>query len=715
MGMFDDLIPSVATGMPGGATPDVVPAKDGKPTKPDVGRGAALARGVGQGVTVGLGDELLGASIASGIPEAIAGLTGEDRNAFVRVLGKVIEKPATLASPSIGALRLLYEQLTGKGEATGRYEEVRDIERERNKTAQEQYPGTYLTGQIAGSLAVPVPGGAATLPARIGRGAATGGVVGGVTGFGEGEGLGGSVTQGASGAVIGGGVGGAAAPVVEGVVQGGRALAQPVINAFRGAVNPELEASRRVIGAIDRDVRASPTGTPGLTPQEFMANSGPGGPAAIMDMGGDLTRRLADSAAITSPEGRTALNQVIEPRFEGQNSRVTGWLKNTFNFPNAFAQRTAIDAQEKTVNKVRYDKAFATHPEPMWDEALAGLAQDPMVQSAIRRASAAVHSERTVEGFRPLNNPFTFEQSSGRLMLRQDQNGKVTYPDLQFWNAVKKELDANGSREAQSFAKSLRNHLDELTRDPKTGVSVYKEAREGAMGFFQAENALEAGENFVKLKLGNREARAQLAKMTPQQRQLFQDGFVSRYIEELNTVSDKRSILNKISDAPEAKEKLSMVLGQHRANELEAMLRVEGILDLPRQAIKGNSWTAQRLYDLGLAGGGIGVGVGGYNTDPTQMTYGAVLAAISTGGKKIDQRVAQRVAQLLASNDPARLNLGITLVARSERMLENLRSTDRRIASAGAQQTSGLGPSIQGPVAGRAEGEQPQSVGESYQ
>jgi hypothetical protein len=36
------------------------------------------------------------------------------------------------------------------------------------------------------------------------------------------------------------------------------------------------------------------------------------------------------------------------------------------------------------------------------------------------------------------------------------------------------------------------------------------------------------------------EARRALAQMTPQERQLFQDGFVSRFIETLNQVGDRR-------------------------------------------------------------------------------------------------------------------------------------------------------------------------------
>ncbi|MCK1465776.1 hypothetical protein IVB34_47710 [Bradyrhizobium sp. 2] len=95
--------------------------------------------------------------------------------------------------------------------------------------------------------------------------------------------------------------------------------------------------------------------------------------------------------------------------------------------------------------------------------------------------------------------------------------------------------------------------------------------------------------------------------MTPQERQLFQDGFVSRFVETLNQVGDRRNILNQIASSPAAREKLNVALGPQRAAELEAGLRVEGIMDLARNAVQGNSTTARQLAELGLAGGAYGL------------------------------------------------------------------------------------------------------------
>ena len=86
-------------------------------------------------------------------------------------------------------------------------------------------------------------------------------------------------------------------------------------------------------------------------------------------------------------------------------------------------------------------------------------------------------------------------------MFARGKGGVPAYPNLQFWDYTKRELDQTaqvarraGRNEeadvAQQLARSLRNELDQH-------VKSYKAARGTAFDFFQAENALDAGSNFV--------------------------------------------------------------------------------------------------------------------------------------------------------------------------------------------------------------------------
>ena len=180
-------------------------------------------------------------------------------------------------------------------------------------------------------------------------------------------------------------------------------------------------------------------------------------------------------------------------------------------------------------------------------------------------------------------------------------------PSLQFWDAVKQNLDDKigalqrsgekaAARDALGLKQALVNRLDET-------VPAYKEARQGAAGFFDAENALEAGQKAVTSKMTNAQIRAGLAKMKPSEKQLFQDGFVDAYVERIRNTADRSNVLNRIANTPIAKERLQLALGPAKAKELETFLHVENVMDRARSAVQGNSMTARYLTELGLAGG----------------------------------------------------------------------------------------------------------------
>lgn len=644
-------------------------ADDPLSATPKMGGGEVALEGYLSGVSGNLRDEIYGLSEASGLPNELGGFRAP-----------------------VGGARLLWEYLSkNPGEAQRIYEQARDEKRSIQKQAREERPGTYLAGQVGGAVAL--PGGAmmqaATLPARMVRSGAVGAGYGGIAGFGEGEGLSESAKGAATGAAVGAGVGAVAPPLVEGLVQGARSTVGPLIRGVRGALNPESEAARRVVTAIDRDVRASPTGTPGITPQELTASAQQGGPAALMDLGGETTRGLARSAANTSPEGRATLNQAINQRFEGQAGRVTDWLRHTFHFPNATAQQEALEQTARSVNRGAYARAYRDGDRGVWSPELERLTSSPDVVAAMREAATKGKSRAVTEGFGGFNPGVTFD--NGIVNFQRGRTGQPTYPNLQFWDYTKRALDdaeraarrAGRTEEASvlgQLSRSLRAELD-------TQVPSYGQARAGAASFFGAENALEAGQNFVRTNLGIRETRAALARMSPTERQLFQDGFVSRFIETLEATGDRRSVLNKIASSPAAREKLTLALGPQRAAELEAGLRVEGIMDLARGAVQGNSTTARQLAELGFAGGAYGLGAMNFGAmDPHTLGITALAGALAAGRRGIDQRVSRQVAEMLSSNDPSVLRRGIQAIARSEGLINALRSADRRLASVGGQQ-----------------------------
>jgi hypothetical protein len=90
--------------------------------------------------------------------------------------------------------------------------------------------------------------------------------------------------------------------------------------------------------------------------------------------------------------------------------------------------------------------------------------------------------------------------------------------------------------------------------------------------------------------------------------------------------------------------------------------------------------------ELGLAGGAGGLTGAYLSGDWKGAGMGILTAGLARGKFKVDQNVATKVGQMLASNDPQIVRNGIKLLARNKNMLESLRGIDRQIAkTAGAQ------------------------------
>jgi hypothetical protein len=674
------------------------PGKDGGPKrlvmdmsekKSDRGVVDATGRGVAQGFTANFSDEIRGLVEASGANP---------------------DDPASLTKLLSGALKYW----TGDADAKKKYDETVKRERDLNKTAEDQHPVASIAGNIAGAVALPIgaAGAAATLPGRVAAGSGVGAVLGGAAGAGEGSGAADTLSRAAMGAGVGGMVGAAAPVALAGVAAAGRGIAraaEPITNAFRGFRDPEGEAARRVTASIARDYR---NGDPGLAGAEFRAARAEGQPVSVIDLGGETTRALARSSANTSPEGRGVLNRAIDDRFEGQSGRLEGWFNQTFHYPNAHSQQQAIDTLERTVNRTGYERAYRLGDRDIMTPELERLLGAPAVADAMRSAVERGQNRAVVQGMGAFNPRVTVE--NGVVRFNRGANGAPAYPNLQLWDYTYRELrDASqaafraGRNEEggamSNLAQTLRNELD-------TAVPAFGQARGVAASFFRAENALEAGQNFVAQNFGNREARAAIAQMRPLERQLFQDGFVSRFVEQVRNSPDRRNVLNQIQNSPANREKIEIALGPQRSAELETFLRVETAMDAARGAVQGNSTTARQLIEAGLAGGvGYGTATGDWNPQSVftaAFVGGLARGAASRANQSIDQRVARRVADMLVSPDPRVLQRGMALVARQPRYLDALRNADNSLARVAGEQ-SGSVPAIQSMGVSRAEEGQP--------
>jgi hypothetical protein len=650
-GMFDDLIPQPA---PNQAGPRVPQFHENVPTTPEEKQLAAELR------------------------------HKADRDLLAQA-GPVAQSPWYAAASSFGNAGTLNVARNVAAAAralkTGKpfeheYRYLKDID----EAAARESPwtaGLYgLLGAGAGAAMAPIAP-AASVAGRAAQGAALGGGMAGAAELADSKDIGAAL--GAAG--IGAALGGAATPLTEGAVKGLGAIGGRVAGAVRGVVNPEAEAARRVSAALARDARV---GGQQLDDAALAAAQASGQPAVVADMGGRVTQSLARSAANTSPEARHALETVVSDRFEGQAPRVSEFVLGLGSGEDALATREALQRAAAAANRPAYQRAYAQGGS-IWNEGLAQLAQAPDMAQAIKQATRTGANKAAADGFRPVKNPFAVSEA-GEVTL---SNPNVT-PTLQFWDHVKRNLDdristlqRSGEKSAAADTIALRSQLVSYLDD---AAPAYAEARAGAAKFFGAQDALEAGQKFVTARGKNSEFARVIGKMSEPERKLFADGFASEMATRINETGDRRSVLNSVFNSPNARARVTMALGPEKAKEFEAFMRVESMMDGLRRAVTGNSTTARQLAEAGMAGG-IGAGLGGAigNGDPRDISLGAMFGLAARSGKvRIDQRLAQRVGEMLSSSDPAVFRKAVGMVARNKALRDFIDAVAVRVGGAAA-------------------------------
>jgi hypothetical protein len=223
----------------------------------------------------------------------------------------------------------------------------------------------------------------------------------------------------------------------------------------------------------------------------------------------------------------------------------------------------------------------------------------------------------------------------------------------------------------------MNEELDKL-------VPSYQTARGTAHEFFGARSASESGRNFVHRNFNDLKARKHFSSMNAADRELFADSFAGELIDSVRNTRNRVNVIDKaFLSSPAARDRIRLALGPVRARQIEAHLRIEDMMDQLRGATRGQSTTAKQLADMAVAGTAGGAAAY-FGPTPLQGDYsstGIVTALAALGRRKVNQKVAQRVAQILTSTDPQVLQKGVKAAARNERWLDGIRSLHASLAA----------------------------------
>lgn len=325
-------------------------------------------------------------------------------------------------------------------------------------------------------------------------------------------------------------------------------------------------AESRVLQALENE---------GLTPTEWTRlvtkAQRLGVPVTGMDVGGIDLRALGEAAMHPeNPETRQAYQETLE-RQAGSRERVDEQINRALKPDDYFAREKELKKELKANARPMYEELSKKYPY-LKSEQLMQLMKTPSGKKAVKEAVKAIRD-------RP-----------GATLGKTDALGMVTKPSIEFLDEVKGELDrmismeenATGEYKAtrkgqrmREIRNALRNEMDTLTTDPKTGVSAYKEARAQYAGDLEVQDALRFG-RFEFMKKPPGEVQDAIKDMNFSQLDALRTGVAQALFERTGKTGRRTNPADKVIDSSEMKEKLKLLFDKPKQYEIfEEALNLE--------------------------------------------------------------------------------------------------------------------------------------------
>jgi len=635
----------------------------------------SLLRGAVKGITFGFGDELRAGTdaLAQGVGNLVSGSAGR---------------------PTMGQA----------------YDQSLEDSRRQDQIDAQINPASNITGQVAGSVAPMVAApvlGAGRLVAPVSRVVAPyvaplinqlsrnipawlqtaakvsggGAAVGGVAGFGEGEGGLGPRLESAG---VGAGTGAVVAPAV-GAVTSAAPWAVGRVGQALGLRNPETAADRQIVRALDRS---------GVTVDEAADRLNLAGdvPVGLVDVGGRNIVNLGATAANTPGAAMEAADALVENRRVLRPDRLIEAGDTAFgggsggDVAEATAQRQAQRAREA---EPLYLAAFSK-PAGMTDE-MQHILSDPDAQGWLKAGLKIQERENRTRLARgepavPTEDP----------AIHYDENGDpriVGVPNMRSLDAVKRGMDGviDAARSDVTGKVKWTTELRTLDNMRKTWVELldqnnpeYAAARAAWGGPSAQMEATEAGQKALST---NRDIVAQrMADSPPDVQDAYRLGagrdYADRVSDPARASGQARALLENQQNM---QARLRSLLGQDRLDALNEVLRRETQMTNVERNISPRA--GSQTHRLGAGGEDMGTDVAGpVISGIKQAVSGRPVQGVGTVlndwfirrlGQGINPETADALANRLFVTDPAGRQR-VTDALRNRLMLDQARAAQVR-------------------------------------
>jgi hypothetical protein len=136
-------------------------------------------------------------------------------------------------------------------------------------------------------------------------------------------------------------------------------------------------------------------------------------------------------------------SKTFNDRFHGQSERVADTVRNAIPGGEVNATKTAdqLVAEYDAGRVPAYKQAYQQGDRPLMSPAMERLMGTDTFVAAMKKAISSGKDRDAVMGFGGFN-PMVNVTEDGRIVFNKGAQGIPTYPNLQYWDQVKRELDA---------------------------------------------------------------------------------------------------------------------------------------------------------------------------------------------------------------------------------------------------------------------------------
>ncbi|WP_152044494.1 hypothetical protein [Aureimonas psammosilenae] len=471
----------------------------------------------------------------------------------------------------------------GTGKPGRSYAEIRDQIRSQNRQAQEEAPGSYLAGQLAGGIASSAPiagaglvGGAArSTAARLAIASGTGAGAGAVQGFGAGEGgLNERFKEAGKGMVIGGGLGFLSVPAGAAV---GRGL---------NYAGDFLASRGGPVGRSGQDLLQRTLADEGFTLEDAARRAREMGPSAMLADASEGLRYRAEQIAQSDNPARSGVIGALKDRSAAAGGRINSAYDNALGpRPNVHQTLTTMAKEAKGRADPLYARARAENlpvdVNPVI-QAIDGQLMTPADRIAGPSGLPADEVDKALSWVR------------SHLTDGQSQRTGIDHLDR-----LERRVRAQTKSAFEGGRSDVGHALNEVGKvlrgQMRASSPIYAQARQTFADDMSVKEAFETGQKLFGRKVHPDFLAAEVADMSDAERQALQLGTRSAVDDAMGQVRNGSLKGRQLLDSDFNERKILTVLGEDDGRALINSLQGEqAMAETAHQAI-GNSATSRRM------------------------------------------------------------------------------------------------------------------------